>query len=241
MAVRTKQKTIARSPKDVLQTGPIIWIDKEVRWYWSYFDNAGVFHDGQQRTQEKALVDAAQYGYREGVSTLRIRTNIHSLSKKEDSMAVKKTSSKKTPAQRNTKTKATLDAAKKAAKPTAPTSRVNALHLERNHSDEEILEILKKEYSDIDEKKLSAWIGGQRSALNRGRVSSAGDLSGNPIVKLVRDEKGKLIPYVTGVKKAATRKEKYTEANDPLSKLAGINVHKDVKKVAKKKVAKGKK
>jgi len=103
------------------------------------------------------------------------------------------------------------------------------LLLERKYTDEQVLEKVEKKYPDGKFKKQ--YIPCKRWDLNH-------DGARPPIEKMVKVD-GKLIPKSKAPKKSKTKK-KYTKDNDPLSKVAGIDVHSGKKKVAKKKVAKKK-
>ena len=73
------------------------------------------------------------------------------------------------------------------------------LLMERKHTDDEILERVIKEHPSFPRRFISC----KRSEINAGR-SSKFDVGENPLERLVRDEKGKLVPASSVVKEEKT-------------------------------------
>lgn len=121
-----------------------------------------------------------------------------------------------------------------------PGSMMRDLLLERKYTDEEIYEKVSKAFPDKTVKQT--YCNNWRHWINK--LSGMSSTKTNPVERLFKHE-GKLVKKSAMPKTERKAKKKYTEDNDPLKKVAGINVHGKkktaVKKMAKKKTATKKK
>lgn len=113
---------------------------------------------------------------------------------------------------------------------TSPFAYCRDLILNQKHSDEEILALITKRFPKATFNQ--GYISSERWTLNQALSS------GKQLERLAKDEKGKLVPKSALPKKSASGKKKYTAENDPLKRVAGIDVHaKKAIKAAKPKAA----
>ena len=99
------------------------------------------------------------------------------------------------------------------------TTRVCQMLVERKYTDEEILSTIKKEYQDRSEKQIKVYISCQRNDINAGRKKRF--IVDSPIERLIKVD-GKIIPKSQAPAKPS--KKKIDPENDPLKKIAGIDL-----------------
>lgn len=146
-----------------------------------------------------------------------------SATKKKKKVAKRKDPNKSKAAQAKKKNDAKR-AAEKKEKGVSINQRVRELLAEKRFTDDQIFDKISNEFPDKPFKK--GYICCKRWDLAK---------IGKNYPSLVKHE-GKLIPKEKLPKKTKSRAKKYSEDNDPLKKVAGINVHKKkVKKSIKKK------
>jgi hypothetical protein len=151
--------------------------------------------------------------------------------------AVKRVAKKKDPKKSKAAiAKAKNDANKKKAKAKAgekkpkPGSMIRDLLLEQKYTDEEIFAKVDKAFPG---KTKQTYCNNWRHWINK--LSGMKSTEKNPIERLYKID-GKLVKKSAMPKPERKAKKKYTEENDPLKKVAGINVH-GKKKTASKKTA----
>lgn len=122
----------------------------------------------------------------------------------------------------------------KTAKGPKPGSMIRDLLLEQKFTDEEIFEKVDKVFPG---KTKQGYCNNWRHWINK--LSGAKEFEKNPIERLFKVD-GKLIKKSAMPKPERKAKKKYTEENDPLKRVAGIDVHNKpvAKKTAKKKTVK---
>lgn len=123
--------------------------------------------------------------------------------------------------------------ASKAVRGKNPGAMMRDLLLEKKYTDEEIFAKVSKAFPDKTVKQT--YCNNWRHWINH--LSGMKSTEKNPVERLYKHE-GKLVKKSDMPKPERKAKKKYTEENDPLKKVAGINVHNKNKKSAKKKVAK---
>ncbi len=104
---------------------------------------------------------------------------------------------------------------------TNPGSMMRDLLIEQKYTDDEIFEKVSKAFPEKTVKQT--YCNNWRHNLNK--MSGSKEFAKNPIERLFKID-GKLVKKSVMPKKAKSPSKKYTEDNDPLKKIAGINVHK---------------
>ena len=118
---------------------------------------------------------------------------------------------------------------------TRPGGMIRDLLLERKYTDEEIFEKVDKAFPG---KTKIGYCNNWRHWINK--LSGMKEVEKNPVERLFKVD-GKLVKKSAMPKKERKSTKKYTKENDPLNKIAGINVHDKEKPVAEKKTATKKK
>ena len=122
----------------------------------------------------------------------------------------------------------------KVNKPKGATGRVCELLMERKYTDEQIVELIQKEYTDRTEKQIKVYCQVQRADINSGRKPSYKVPKDQKLERFVDDVDGKVIPYSTAPHKTS-RKKKENKERKLLKKHTNIPVEtvdkKDLKEV----------